>query len=81
MIIRILTEGQFDVPESEVDGLNVLDEKLEAGLQLLGSEVKALREGTANLADAYALAAPRAVEERGGRAARCRRLARPRRGS
>ena len=32
-----------------------IDEKLEAGLQLLGSEVKALREGTANLADAYAL--------------------------
>ena len=33
MIIRILTEGQFDVPESEVDGLNVLDEKLEAAIQ------------------------------------------------
>ncbi|MBF5044465.1 SsrA-binding protein SmpB [Aggregicoccus sp. 17bor-14] len=32
-----------------------VDEKLEAGLSLLGSEVKALREGTANLADAYAL--------------------------
>ncbi len=32
-----------------------VDERLEAGLQLLGSEVKALREGTANLADAYAL--------------------------
>ena len=33
MIIRILTEGQFDVPESEVEGLNVLDEKLEAAIQ------------------------------------------------
>jgi SsrA-binding protein len=33
-----------------------VDDRLEAGLQLLGSEVKALREGTANLADAYALA-------------------------
>jgi SsrA-binding protein len=32
-----------------------VDEKLEAGLQLQGSEVKALREGTANLSDAYAL--------------------------
>lgn len=32
-----------------------VDDRLEAGLQLLGSEVKALREGTANLADAYAL--------------------------
>lgn len=32
-----------------------VEDKLEAGLQLLGSEVKALREGTANLADSYAL--------------------------
>lgn len=32
-----------------------VDEKVEAGLELTGSEVKALREGTANLADAYAL--------------------------
>ena len=32
-----------------------VDEKLEAGLQLSGSEVKALRAGTANLSDAYAL--------------------------
>ncbi|XXF76402.1 SsrA-binding protein SmpB [Myxococcaceae bacterium GXIMD 01537] len=32
-----------------------VDDKLEAGLELMGSEVKALREGTANLADAYAL--------------------------
>jgi len=32
-----------------------VDEKLEAGLQLTGSEVKSLRDGTANLSDAYAL--------------------------
>lgn len=32
-----------------------VDEKLEAGLALSGSEVKSLRDGTANLADAYAL--------------------------
>ena len=32
-----------------------VDEKVEAGLELTGSEVKALRAGTANLADAYAL--------------------------
>ena len=32
-----------------------VEDKLEAGLQLLGSEVKSLREGTANLADSYAL--------------------------
>jgi len=33
MIIRILTEGQYDVPDSEVDGLNVLDERLESAIQ------------------------------------------------
>jgi SsrA-binding protein len=32
-----------------------VEDKLEAGLQLTGSEVKALRAGTANLSDAYAL--------------------------
>jgi hypothetical protein len=32
VIIRILSEGQFDVPDAEVDGLNELDEKLEAAV-------------------------------------------------
>ncbi|GEL74940.1 MULTISPECIES: SsrA-binding protein SmpB [Myxococcus] len=32
-----------------------VDEKLEAGLALTGSEVKSLRDGIANLSDAYAL--------------------------
>jgi SsrA-binding protein len=32
-----------------------VEERLEAGLQLLGSEVKSLRQGTVNLGDAYAL--------------------------
>ncbi len=32
-----------------------VEDKVEAGLQLMGSEVKSLREGTANLSDAYAL--------------------------
>jgi SsrA-binding protein len=32
-----------------------VDEKLEAGLELTGSEVKSLRQGIANLSDAYAL--------------------------
>ncbi|MBK5197625.1 MAG: SsrA-binding protein SmpB [Methyloceanibacter sp.] len=31
-----------------------IEEKLEAGIQLLGSEVKSLRTGKANIADAYA---------------------------
>ena len=30
-----------------------IDDRYEAGVQLLGSEVKAIREGKANLADAY----------------------------
>lgn len=32
-----------------------IDETFEAGLELLGSEVKSLREGNANLSDAYAV--------------------------
>jgi len=32
-----------------------VEEKLEAGLELLGSEVKSLRQGTVTLGDAYAL--------------------------
>lgn len=38
----------------------VIEEKLEAGLALLGAEVKALRAGLANLSDAYAM--PRRTE-------------------
>jgi SsrA-binding protein len=33
----------------------VIDDSLEAGLQLMGSEVKSLRNGEASLSDAYAL--------------------------
>lgn len=32
MIIRILGEGQFDVPDDAVDGLNELDSSLEAAI-------------------------------------------------
>jgi hypothetical protein len=32
VIIRILAEGQFEVPDEEVDGLNELDAKLEAAV-------------------------------------------------
>jgi SsrA-binding protein len=37
-----------------------VEETLEAGLELLGSEVKSLRQGTANLTDSYAI--PRGTE-------------------
>lgn len=33
MIIRILGEGQFDVPDAAVDQLNVHDERLEAAVE------------------------------------------------
>jgi len=33
-----------------------IEETVEAGLELMGSEVKSLREGNANLSDSYALA-------------------------
>ena len=33
MIIRILAEGQFDVPDDTVDGLNELDGQLEAAVE------------------------------------------------
>lgn len=32
MIIRILSEGQYDVPAAEVDALNVLDDQLEQAI-------------------------------------------------
>jgi SsrA-binding protein len=52
--IRVITENRrarFDY---------TVEDTLEAGLSLMGSEVKSLREGTANLSDAYAL--PRGPE-------------------
>ena len=48
-------EGGKLVAENRKARLNYeIEEKLEAGIQLLGSEVKSLRTGKANIADAYA---------------------------
>ncbi len=47
--IKVITEhrrARFDY---------TIEDTVEAGLELLGSEVKSLRDGTANLNDAYAL--------------------------
>ncbi|HET7173710.1 MAG TPA: hypothetical protein VFI30_05480 [Nocardioidaceae bacterium] len=33
MIVRILTEGQYDVPDAELDELNVLDDQLEQAIE------------------------------------------------
>jgi hypothetical protein len=38
MIVRILGEGQLDVPESELDGLNDLDEELQSAVEAADEE-------------------------------------------
>lgn len=38
MIIRILTEGQYDVPDDAIEELNVLDERLEAAIEAADDE-------------------------------------------
>lgn len=47
--VKIIAENR------KARAMYTVDEKVEAGLQLQGSEVKSLRDGTANLSDAYAL--------------------------
>jgi hypothetical protein len=47
MIIRILTEGQYDVPDSEIEGLNVLDETLESAIE--GSDEAGFKAALAEL--------------------------------
>ncbi|MGN6162398.1 MAG: PspA-associated protein PspAA [Marmoricola sp.] len=32
MIVRILSEGQYDVPDAEVDGLNALDDAVHSAI-------------------------------------------------
>jgi hypothetical protein len=49
VIIRILSEGQYEVPDDAVDGLNELDEKLEAAVasadeQAMSAALRALLE-------------------------------------
>jgi len=52
---RPKTPGRKTVSRNKKAFFNyVIEEKLEAGLALLGAEVKAMREGNANLSDAYA---------------------------
>ncbi len=49
------TEGRKTVARNKKAFFNyVIEEKLEAGLSLMGAEVKAIRDGNANLSDAYA---------------------------
>jgi hypothetical protein len=60
MIIRILSEGQFDVPDDAVDGLNELDGKLEAAIEAndegsFGSALRALLDQVRELGSPVAL--------------------------
>lgn len=47
MIIRILSEGQFDVPDSEVDRLNELDSAVESAID--SGDDDAFRDALAQL--------------------------------
>ena len=52
---RPKTSGRKTIARNKKAFFNyVIEEKLEAGLALLGAEVKAMREGNAHLGDAYA---------------------------
>lgn len=63
MIIRILTEGQYDVPVEQMHDLNLLDDKLEAAIKAgdqenmtatLGELLDRVRSGGAEVApDAF----------------------------
>ena len=49
MIIRILSEGQFEVPDDAVGSLNELDQKLEAAVE--ASDEQALATALSSLLD------------------------------
>jgi hypothetical protein len=60
MIIRILSEGQFDVPDSAVNGLNELDGSLEAAIEAgdestFKSALSALLDGVRKAGEPVAL--------------------------
>lgn len=60
MIIRILGEGQLDVPDDAIDGLNELDAKLEAAIEAgdeatFGSALGALLDRVRDVGDPVAL--------------------------
>jgi hypothetical protein len=60
MIIRILSEGQFEVPDDQIDALNEYDEKLEAAVEAgdeatFGSALGALLDRVRHLGEPVAL--------------------------
>lgn len=61
MIVRILGEGQFDVPESALDALNELDEQLIDAVEA-GDEIRFATALDALLADVRSHASPHALD-------------------
>ncbi|WP_110205055.1 PspA-associated protein PspAA [Nocardioides daejeonensis] len=61
MIVRILGEGQYDVPESELDRLNALDAALEAAVGN-GDETAFASALTELLAGVRAMGTPHAAD-------------------
>lgn len=57
MIIRILSEGQFEVPDSEVDALNALDDAVHAAINA-GQEVAFTNAFAALLEAVHTLGGP-----------------------
>ncbi len=60
MIIRILGEGQFEVPDEEIEGLNELDDRLEEAIEAqdeanFGSALGALLDRVRELGTPVAL--------------------------
>ncbi|WP_181310577.1 PspA-associated protein PspAA [Nocardioides campestrisoli] len=61
MIVRILGEGQFDVPDSSLDQLNALDAAVEAAVE--ADDEQAFRSALAALLDGVrAVASPHEVD-------------------
>ena len=62
MIVRILGEGQLDVPDGELDGLNTLDDALQAAVDG-GDEARFAESLTALLTRVREVGKPLPVDE------------------
>ncbi len=61
MIVRILTEGQWDVPDRHVDALNEIDASVERAVDT--ADETAFRDGLARLLDAVREAGERVPDD------------------
>ena len=62
MIVRILGEGQFDVPQEDVDGLNELDDQLQGAVEA-GDDEQFVAALGALLQRVQAHASPHALDD------------------